>query len=136
MKVSYQLVSGGAYVTLFDDSLGDDSVLEDFPPHFRSLNQHRPMFQSDAEFRSNLGNTVVTFPLKFYQTYDSRAHCLASVRTFAALKDQKMHLKLEQDSEVQYYPNALAEDYSFAFAGFGASHAFNFSSDSVTVTAP
>ena len=95
------------------------------------------MYGTNQMFRKTRGNVSVSLTLKFETVYGSRADCLASVRAWrAALVGQLVHLKVEQDGEAQYYPNALVEDYNPTVSGQAAVHAFSFTSDDVQTTSP
>jgi hypothetical protein len=135
MKISYKFVSGGAYLVLFDETAGG-AMTPEFAPKFKPLNQATPRYGADAVYRAPLGNTVVTLALMFNVEYSSRQASLASIRTFAALRGQLVHLMVQQDTETQYYPNALVEDYEAKLSGVSADHSFVFNSDAVTGVAP
>lgn len=134
MKLSYK-IPGGSYTVLFDESAGA-TLLAEFTPGFKSITQQEPLAGSTNQFRTARSNLTVDHPLMFNQEYASRALSLASVRTFAALLNTKVHLKVEQDAEVQYYPNAIAASYQPRLMGVSADHALQFTSDTVTTVDP
>ncbi len=135
MKVSYANAGAGSYTTLFDESTGA-TLLADFSPAFVSLLQQTPLAGGDQQFRAPRGNITVTFPLVFNQEYASRALCLASIATFAALLDVALDFKVEQDATIHYYPNAVITGFQPHLTGVSATHTMNVTSDPVTTTDP
>lgn len=134
MKISYKVVGQGGYTVLLDDTAG--SYLEEFTPSFKPTVQHDALFGSTSERRLPQGNIKVSLPLDFWTAYASLAACLKSIRDNAALLNVAVHLKVDQDTETQYYPNAVAEDYRPKLQGVSARHTFQFQSDTVTNIAP
>jgi hypothetical protein len=136
MKVSYTFTSVINWVVLFDEAAGD-SALAEFPPQFSQVLQRDPKFRGAAEFRQIRDNAFASFPLEFVKSgYASRAAALQSVSDMRALSRVKLHLKIEQDATVTYYPNATANNYSGRLQGQACTHRFDFISDDVTNTAP
>ena len=148
MKVSYRVPGvSGSYTLIYDEtaSTGTAAVdgsteaarMPEFKPKFQSEVQKDPLFRSKAQFRAARGNVSVTASLSFSSVYATRQAALASIRMFkVALLDQVLHLKIEQDSEVQYYPNALFSSYEGDPKGVSVVHSFGFESDDLTLTAP
>jgi hypothetical protein len=144
MKINYKLVSGGGYLPLADDtSLSTvtppankgQAINMDFKPSFKPAVQQDMLFRSQAAFRVNRGNIVLSIPLTVTVEYSTLASALASIRAFAGLLDQVMHLQVIQDTETQYYPNALLQAYDAEPSGASIVHRFLFASDNVTDTA-
>ena len=147
MKVSYALLapspvfvllfSEGVTTTAMDTAATGPTIVPEFAPRWRQGKQEDQMYGTNQMFRKTRGNVSVSMTLKFETVYGSRADCLASVRAWrAALVGQLVHLKVEQDGEAQYYPNALVEDYNPTVSGQAAVHAFSFTSDDVQTTSP
>jgi hypothetical protein len=139
MKVSYRATSGGGYTSLFDETaVASGPVLERFAPQFSAVSQVEPLFGSEAQFSAARGNVRCALPLAVTVTYTTLALALAGIRTFAALLGvgKKWHFKVEQDTEVQYYPNAVVDSYAPALNGVTVIHQLAFNSDTVTATAP
>lgn len=135
MKISYKLASGGGYTVLFDEATGA-SVVSEFTPAFQATLQEENLYKSADRFRAGRGNIACSLPLEWVVTYDTRALAMASVRTIAGLLDTKLHLKVEQDSEVQYYPNTFITSYRPRPSGATMYHSIEFVSDNVTGIAP
>ena len=147
MKVSYAnlapapsyllLFSEGVTTTAVDTAATGPTIVPEFSPRWRQGKQEDQLYGSATMFRKARGNVSVSMTLKFGTVYATRADCLASVRAWrTALVGQLVHLKVEQDGEVQYYPNALVEDYNPTVQGQSAVHTFSFTSDDVTTTPP
>ena len=144
MKVSYKVVGAAGWRVMFDLSATQAPpvvgvVLLEDPFHFKfsSVVDEKPLYGSQAQFRSPKGNIVTSFPLKFLVAYNSTAAALASVRAYNALVNVKIHLKWEDGPEFQYYPNAVARDYEPVGDMTSVIHNFpEFRSDNVTTTTP
>ena len=148
MKVSYKLVGVGGYTTLFDLSAAPVSpvkgrpVLREFAPAFTPGIQAEPLAGGPSQFREPRSNVACRLVLSFNIEYVSAQAALASIRQFAdvasasRLLDVKLHLKVEEGGEVDYYPNAAVSNYAAALMSVSCDHAFDFSSDNVTLTAP
>lgn len=137
MIVSYALTSGGGYVVLFDESAGAQ-LLEDFSPDFSARVDAQDLAGSTSKFRNPLGNVAQSMQLKFNQQYASKALCVASIRSMAALMGFGIlfHLQVTQDGEVQYYPNCVCTKYKPKLGGISADHILQVEGDGVTSIAP
>jgi hypothetical protein len=136
MKIEYRPIGTTGYTVLFDEAAGA-VALSEFQPSFRQVNQREPLYLSGNEFRQPLGNVTCSQPLAFNIAYASRDACLASVRTInAAFVNKLNHLKVTQGAEIQYYPNAVVEEYRSKLSGSSADHFLSLTTDNVTATPP
>jgi hypothetical protein len=135
MKVSYKLVTGGGYIPLADETTGA-AIPSEFNPSFSLQAQEDQLWSSESEFRQPKGNIKCVYPLTFNQQYASRGAAIGAVRLMAALLNQKLHLQVQEGTEVQYYPNAMILDYRPKASGCSIDHVLVFNSDNVTDIAP
>lgn len=136
MKISYKPTTGGSYTTLVDEGAGD--VLgPSSKSHVQALVQEEGLFRSDSRFRAGRQNFVVSMPLQYIVTYSTRKDCITARRTLgASLCGTKVHLKIEEGTEVQYMPNAVSATFSFEPLGVSAIHGFEFVGDMITASDP
>jgi hypothetical protein len=140
-KIEYKLVGVIGWVTLFDVTRGDT-----MPKYvgstkwavFKVLG-----FGATSQANYPESNAAVALGWDFAITYTAAGgwtalqNALASTRvlptTFAGLK---FHLRVTQDGETQYYPNAVMDGYAFDAEGATVTHRFQFAAELVTATAP
>lgn len=142
MKVSYKLLTGGGWTVLFEVGRGSE-LLAEFEPQFTATNQEEPVYQSNAQFRDARGNVRTALPLNWNAAYTSMADSMASIRILVtALVGQVagvgkvFHLKVEEGTETQYYPNAVVSTYHAKMQGTSCQHDFQLATDAVTGTEP
>lgn len=136
MKISYRTTAtGSGYVVLLDETQGAN-ILSEFHPKFTSIFSKDAMFGQTSQMRRPQGNITCQLQLNWDQQYASRALALKSVRDMAALRNVSLHLKVEEGSETQYYPNATSDDFDSKLNGVSATHTGTFTTDEVTPTAP
>jgi hypothetical protein len=149
MQIAYKQLSGGSYSVFidiaaaptFDSSATGGSALVAFAPRFVPSTQQEELASpqstpSTASFRAPRGNVKCNLPLEFDMTYGSLAAALAAIRTYAALLNNQWHLRVVQDTETQYYPNAILNDYQASVHGTAVLHKMEWLSDLVTSSAP
>lgn len=138
MLVSFKLVGGGSYTTLFDETAGAQ-LLEEFAPDFAAKVQEEDLAGSISQFRNPIGNVKASHNLKFNQVYTTTDLALQSIRTFGSTligPGIKFHLQVAQGGEVQFYPNCAVSSYKPTWRGISVDHAFRLTSDTVTGSAP
>jgi hypothetical protein len=149
MQIAYKQLSGGSYTVFidiaaapsFDSAAQGGSALVDFSPHFTPSSQLEDLASpqstpSTASFRAPRGNVKGSLDLTFDVPYSSLAAALAAIRTYAALINVQWHLRVVQDTETQYYPNALLTNYQSSVHGTAVLHKMTWITDLVTSTAP
>lgn len=139
---SYTLfLDTGAAATAFDTGATGPAAPDEFSPHFVPLTQRGNLAApgttpATPAFRAPRGNVVCTISFKSNVPYGSLAAALASIRAFAVLLNTQFQLKVVQDAEVQYYPNAMLPDYQPIVSGGSVYHKATFETDLVTSVAP
>lgn len=153
MQLSYQIAgAGGGYVVIYDEASAilQPSQLDpkaigivsspDWRPAFKGVMQNDDLFnlpnQSGSKFRQALGNVDGTVRAKFVVPYKTRQDATASIRIWAGLMQTRLHFKLVEGGETQYYPNAVVESYEPDLQGLTVVHTFSFVSDLVTSVIP
>ncbi len=135
MKLSYQLVSGGSYIVLGDES-ARSALLENFQLSFQPQNQQEPLFRAVNTFKAARGNIAVSLQCVVSVPYASLAAALAGCKTLKDALAAQVHLKVEQDATIHYYPNALLTSFAPQFNGLTVRYQITLSTDDIVTTAP
>lgn len=137
MKVYYKLPGvAGAWTLLADETDPAGALPIEWAVEFKQVNQQAPLCGGLAQFRAARGNVTCEMALTFNSVYGSRALCMAAILTNGQLLNQTIHLRVDQDAHIQYYPDALVERYKPVPMGVAATHSFQFTSDNVTSVEP
>lgn len=136
MKVSYATPGATPSYTVLGDEADRSALFEVFAPEFQPLNQVEPLAGGSNTFKAARGNVGVTVSLGVSIPYATRLLALAAILTLRTAFSVKKHLKIEQDSTVHYYPNALCNGYAPTLVGVTVRHQLSFITDDVTTTAP
>ena len=134
MKISYS-ANHDTYTALGDEATRT-AIVESFAPAFAGQVQVVPLARSASPAIFGRGNTACQLALVVTVDYGTKALALASVSTLRAALDGPLHLKVEQDATVLYFPNANCSSYAPQFRGLAVSHAIQWTTQDVTVTAP
>ena len=136
-KLLYRIGGATQWVTLFDSSLQPQVVMPDMKGSTRWLVPSYPGLGAGSGFNSPEGNAQSSLPWRFGRSYKSEQEATASIRYMHEVFDgQKFHLQYIQDGEVQYYPNAAIELYSWEQNGAYVWHNFTFKTERITNVAP
>lgn len=141
MKVSYCIVGESlVYTVLFDETAisSGGPVLEAFNPEYHPNPQKEPLAGSQNPFLHPRSSAGWSFTLAYWAEYATRKDALASVRSgdVQVLRSMRNHIKVEQDAEKQYYPNAVCDGYQAELHGCSVLHRFQFTSQDLTDTDP
>jgi hypothetical protein len=136
VKISYTTSYGtSSYVPLGNES--DRTMLvETFAPSFSQQVQTEPLFRAATPANLNRGNTSCGLSLAVSMIYTTHALALASIRSLRGVLASPLHLKVEQDSEDQHYPNAVCTSYTPVLTGRSVLHRMQFTTQDVTDTEP
>lgn len=134
MKVSYT-TTYGTYTVLADEA-DRSATCEELSASFAGMVQAEPMFRAASVSLFGRGNVQCTLALVLTMPYTTEALALASIRTLRGILASSLHLKVEQDSEVQYYPNAVCNNYTPRLRGLTVEHRITWTTQDVTSTAP
>lgn len=133
MKISYTAAT--SYTVLGDES-DRTALVELLQPNFSQLVQSSPLARATTPGLWNRGNASCGLTLHITITYSSRANALAAIRTLRGVLKNALHLKVEQDSETQYYPQAVCHSYVPGLRGLSVTHQIQWTTQDVTSSAP
>ena len=136
VQVSYLIKGSGNWVVLFDQVLGAGVTMPDFKGSAKFNSNKSPGFGSVSQSITPMGNAIVNLQWKFGITYASLAAATAAVRTMQSLGETTLSLRVVQDSETQYYPYGVVDDYSWEQNGAYVLHSISFVQQLVTQTVP
>ena len=123
-----------------DSTAGD--TIEPWRPKFSANPQIEGLAsnrnQGASVFTASLGNIRCTLPLHAMNiNYGTAAASLAASRTVPlAFLNNKIHLQVIQDSETQYFPNAVFSDVEPDVQGSNVTWNMNCVTQMVTATDP
>lgn len=134
MKISYT-TGHSSYTPLADES-DRSATCEVLSPSFRSLAQVDPLFRAASPAIFGRGNAECSLSVVLTMPYSTRAAALASLRSMRGILASSLHLKVEDGTEVQYYPQAVCTQYTPTLRGLCIEHAITWTTQDVTATAP
>ena len=134
MKISYT-TAHTTYVTLADES-DRTATCEVLSPSFTAQVQAEPLFRAATPALFTRGNAQCALAVVVTMPYATRALALASIRTLRGILAASLHLKVEEGTEVQYYPNAVCSGYAPTLRGVTVEHHISWITQDVTSSAP
>jgi hypothetical protein len=134
MKWEYRIAGGGAYVVLYDDSLGQ--VSPTYSATFKDKAEVTPGFGSPSSGISPNANTTVDLEIPLSKSLASPAAASADVRAMRLLKGKRVNLKKTVGADVDYWPSAVLESMNFKINGQAVDYSLHFTTQDVTTVEP
>ena len=134
MKLEYQPI-GGAYSTLFDESVGDTSPT--FDGSFKDKAEVAPGFGAAAVGITPNGNTNGTLNIPLTKIYlNPAAAAVDIVAKRGLLKGLRLNLKATVGATVFYWPGCVMESMTFKQSGQSVEYTFGFTTQDIQMAAP
>jgi hypothetical protein len=133
MKWEYKIV-GGAFVILYDDSLGH--VSPTLSGTFKDKVEITPGFGAASSGISPNANTTVDLEIPLSKVLASPAAASADVRAMRLLKGKRVTLKKTVGADVDFWPSAVLESMNFTINGQAVDYSLRFSTQDVTTVEP
>ncbi len=135
MKLEYKAIGSASWTTLGSEA-DRSATVELFAPGFNFNVQVEPLFRSPNSFKADRQNVGVPLHIVISKPYAMRAAALAACRTLPFDLSGGIHLRATQDTEIQYYPNAMLQSAMPNLRGLTVQWDLTFTTDKVTLEEP
>jgi hypothetical protein len=140
MQLSYKIPGGaGGWIVLADASAG--AFIKEWKPRASGQVQKQNVAVVPGQIansqRQPLGNLKETIPLYLDVSYTDAKTAQATARTNkTAFMGNRVHLKLTEGTETQYYANGTTDSFETLVAGCNVVYNFTIETDFVTTAEP